>query len=117
MFGAFKPSLINLGGYLWRFTPRLTKTQKSRLRSRMKQVDHNIEEVYKSIILLENKKMNEKTGYKYIDFFKFNFPKENELSPKDKYTTFSKKSKNYRKDVHRVPKWTKKSFRINPKYF
>ena len=39
------------------------------------------------------------------------------MTTRDKYTTFNRHSKNYRKPVHRVPKWTKLSFRENPKYF
>ena len=33
------------------------------------------------------------------------------MTTRDKYTTFNRHSKNYRKPVHRVPKWTKLSFR------
>ena len=45
------------------------------------------------------------------------FPKENQMSSKDKYTVFDRKEKGYRKGIHKVPKWTKVSMRNNPKFF
>ncbi|KAK6464264.1 mitochondrial 54S ribosomal protein YmL31 [Scheffersomyces coipomensis] len=118
MFGAFRSSLTLSGGYLWKKAPRMSVPQKYRLRQRMKQVDTNIENIYQSIIKTsENLKDGDATGLKRIDYLKFEFPKENEMTPRDKYTTFSKNEKNYRRDVHLIPKWTKKSFRENPKYF
>jgi hypothetical protein len=117
MFGAFKSSLTLSGGYLWKFAPRLSPPQKYRLRQRMKTVDANIEVLYKSLIQAEGKQAGDKTGFAKIDHLKFNMPKEHEMTPRDKYTTFSKTTKDYRKDLHKVPKWTKKSFRENPKYF
>lgn len=110
-------SLVRSGGYVWKFTSRLTTTQKYKLRSRMKQVDENIKNIYQGLIAMENKSMVEPTGLKKIDYLQFEFPKENEMTTRDKYTTFNRHSKNYRKPVHRVPKWTKLSFRENPKYF
>lgn len=112
MFGPFKSTLSLSGGYLWKFAPRLSVQQKYRLRNRMKNVDKNIEVLFQSL-----KKDETTTGYSKIDYLKFQFPKEHELSPRDKYTTFDKKEKNYRKSVHRVPKWTKLSLRENPKYY
>lgn len=79
----------------------------------MQLVDHNIEVLYQSL----KQDNSVSTGYKKIDALKFEFPKENEMLPRDKYTTFDKKVRGYRKLVHFVPKWTKKSFRENPKYF
>lgn len=113
MFGAFRSSLTAYGGYLWKRAPRLSPPQKQRLRMRMKQVDHNIEALYQSL----KPAQGELTGYKKIDYLKFVLPKEHEMTPRDKYTTFDKKVKGYRKSVHLVPKWTKISFRENPKYF
>ncbi|EGV60798.1 hypothetical protein PSN45_001412 [Yamadazyma tenuis] len=110
MFGAFRASLTNHGGYLWKSAPRLSSPQKSRLRQRMKTVDANIEAIYQSL----PKDHNGLTSYRKVDYLKFKFPKENEMSAKDKYTTFDKKAKDYRKLVFKVPKWTKKSFRENP---
>lgn len=113
MFGPFKSTLVAYGGYLWKKAPRLSPPQKQRLRNRMKLVDRNIEILYQSL----KPKDTVSTGYKKIDYLKFDFPKESEMVPRDKYTTFDKKVKDYRKSVHLVPKWTKKSFRENPKYF
>lgn len=79
----------------------------------MKMVDHNIEVLYQSL----KQPGSKSTGYKRIDYLKFEFPKEKDMLPRDKYTTFDKNSKDYRKSVHLIPKWTKKSFRENPKYF
>lgn len=44
-------------------------------------------------------------------------PKENEMHPRDKYTVFAPKGVNFRKSVHKVPKWTRKSLRVNPRGF
>ncbi|ABN65413.1 predicted protein [Scheffersomyces stipitis CBS 6054] len=117
MFGAFKSSPVVSGGYLWKVAPRLSGPQKYRLRNRMKQVDQNIENIYTALVAHEGKKQGESTGYAKIDHLKFSMPKESEMAPRDKYTTFTKHSKTYRKDLHLVPKWTKKSFRENPKYY
>jgi hypothetical protein len=117
MFGAFRSTLRLSGGYLWKKAPRLSQPQKYRLRKRMQAVDENIDQIYKGLVQHENKAIGEKTGYAKIDHLKFDMPKESEMTPRDKYTTFDKKEKTYRKDLHLIPKWTKKSFRENPKYF
>lgn len=113
MFGPFRQTLVAYGGYLWKKAPRLSPPQKNRLRKRMQLVDRNIEILYKSL-KPEGELL---TGYKKIDKLMFEFPKEHQMLPRDKYTTFDKKAKGYRKSVHLVPKWTKKSFRENPQYF
>lgn len=117
MFGAFRSTLTLSGGYLWKKAPRLSAPQKSRLRSRMKQVDSNIDVIYKGIAALQNLEPGAKTNMKRIDRYYFDWKKEHEMTPHDKYTTFHKNGKNYRKMVHLIPKWTKKSFRENPKYY
>lgn len=111
MFGPFRATLTAYGGYLWKKAPRLLDPQKARLRKRMRLVDHNIEVLYKSLA-----QDGPTSGYKKIDAL-YSLPRESEMSPRDKYTTFDKKVKGYRKSVHLVPKWTKLSFRENPKYF
>lgn len=113
MFGAFRPSSVLSGGYLWKVAPRLSPPQKLRLRRRMRLVDENVEVLYQSL----KQPGKETTGYAKIDALHFDMPKEHEMSPRDKYTTFDKKVRDYRKSVHLVPKWTKKSFRQNPKYY
>lgn len=42
---------------------------------------------------------------------------EGEMRPKDKYTMFDRKEKRYRKGIHKLPKWTRVSQRINPPGF
>lgn len=75
----------------------------------MKIVDENIKAIFTSL-----PKQNGLTNFKKIDHLQYKFPKQHEMKPKDKYTTFDKKAKDYRKLVFKVPKWTKKSFRENP---
>lgn len=41
-------------------------------------------------------------------------PKESDMLPKDKFTTFSRNDPKFRKSVHKVPKFTRKTIRINP---
>lgn len=113
MFGPFKGTLPTFGGLLWKRSWRMSQDQKFRLRKRMQQVDQNIEVLYKSLKPLDSKL----TGHPKIDHLKFVFPKEKDMKASDKYTTFNKNAKDYRKAVHHVPKWTKLSFRENPKYF
>jgi len=44
-------------------------------------------------------------------------PREEEMLPKDKYTIFDRKEKKYRKGIHKLPKWTRVSQRLNPPGF
>ncbi|KAI5963310.1 uncharacterized protein KGF55_003102 [Candida pseudojiufengensis] len=119
------PSLVRTGGYVWKFTPHITSTQRANLKKRMLQVDENIEQIYQGLKKSSNietqdehkNKKNLKTGFDKIDYLKFEFPKFNQMSSRDKYTTFSRHSRDYRKPIHRVPKWTKLSFREDPKHF
>ncbi|RCK66732.1 54S ribosomal protein L31, mitochondrial [Candida viswanathii] len=111
------PSFVRLGGYLWKYNSRISAGQKASMRSRMKQVDENIKNIYEGLLAAQGKTPGELTGAKRIDYLQFEFPKESEMTPRDKYTTFNRHWKNYRKPVHRVPKWTKLSFREDPKYF
>ncbi|CAK7893394.1 54S ribosomal protein L31, mitochondrial [[Candida] anglica] len=113
MLGPFRGTLPTFGGLLWKRSWRMSPDQKSRLRKRMQVVDKNIEVLYESLKI----QGQETTGHPKLDYLMHTFPKENEMSATDKYTTFNKNSKNYRKSVHHVPKWTKLSFRENPKYF
>ena len=41
-------------------------------------------------------------------------PTEQEMRPKDKYSVFSRTDPGYRKSVHKVPKWTRLTLRLNP---
>ncbi|KAI3405770.2 hypothetical protein KGF56_001377 [Candida oxycetoniae] len=112
------PSLVRSGGTIWKFTPRITSTQRAKLRKRSLQVDENIEQIYQGLIQSQpDKNDGDKTDSAKINYLKFEFPKYNDLGKKDRFFTFNRNSKDYRKPVQRVPKWTKLSFRENPKYF
>ncbi|KAK5170564.1 uncharacterized protein LTR77_005152 [Saxophila tyrrhenica] len=54
---------------------------------------------------------------KLIERWKAEMPTEQEMLPRDKYTMFDKKAKKYRKGVHKLPKWTRVSQRLNPPGF
>ena len=52
-----------------------------------------------------------------IERWKAEMPTEQEMLPRDKYTIFDKKEKKYRKGIHKLPKWTRVSQRLNPPGF
>lgn len=122
MFGAFRASSVCQGGLLWKIGWRLSQTQKSRHRRRLQQVDKVIETLTKGLKLQfkeDQARLASTTGnsketaqllipkrLQHYNDPKF-FPKEKVLTPKDKYTVFDKKSRDYRKGIHKVPKWTK----------
>jgi hypothetical protein len=56
---------------------------------------------------------------KLLERWKASMPREEEMLPKDKYTVFDKKERNYRKGVHKLPKWTRAGpgQRVNPPGF
>ncbi|KAI9836299.1 MAG: hypothetical protein M1837_003427 [Sclerophora amabilis] len=54
------------------------------------------------------------TKLKAIERWKAEMPTEAEMQPRDKYTIFDRKEKGYRKGVHKLPKWTRVSQRVNP---
>ncbi|KAK1922111.1 mitochondrial ribosomal protein L31 [Papiliotrema laurentii] len=121
MFGAFRPTLIKhfhassslgfaptgvaSGGLLHKRPATLNSSRKANLRRRMHMVDDVIAAVAASG--LRCKAIDEAVA----------LPTTDEMAPRDKYTTFSRKHKGYRKGVHLVPKWTRLSFRTNPKGF
>jgi len=105
MFGAFKASSVCSGGLLWKSPWRMSATRKANVRKRLKAVDSVIE-VLRS------------TGIQTAALDKaLLLPKEHEMRPKDKYTTFSASAKGYRKSIHKVPKFTRLTLRENPKGF
>lgn len=110
MFGPFRATMVDMGSLLWKRPWRLSRSQKFRQRKRLQQVDENIQNLY------DGMKSNGMSA-KSVDHLMFEFPKEKDMDPKDKYTVFDKHSKGYRKAVHFVPKWTKVSLRKNPKNF
>ncbi|KAK3070732.1 hypothetical protein LTR53_009930 [Teratosphaeriaceae sp. CCFEE 6253] len=54
---------------------------------------------------------------KLIERWKAEMPTEQEMLPRDKYSMFDRKAKGYRKGVHKLPKWTRVSQRLNPPGF
>jgi len=54
---------------------------------------------------------------KLIERWKAEMPTEQEMLPRDKYTMFDRKAKGYRKGIHKLPKWTRMSQRLNPPGF
>lgn len=54
---------------------------------------------------------------KLIERWKAEMPTEAEMLPRDKYSMFDKKVRGYRKGIHKLPKWTRMSQRLNPPGF
>ncbi|KAG9246799.1 mitochondrial ribosomal protein-like protein subunit L31 [Calycina marina] len=107
MFGAFRPTNSLSGGLLWKIPWRLSKFQKQRQRKRLRAVDTVVATVDKALA---------KHGIttKAVERWKEEMPCEQEMVPKDKYTIFDRKEKKYRKGIHKLPKWTRLSQRVNP---
>jgi len=49
-----------------------------------------------------------------VERWKEEMPREEEMVPRDKYTIFDRKERKYRKGIHKLPKWTRVSQRVNP---
>ncbi|KAL3425034.1 hypothetical protein PVAG01_04315 [Phlyctema vagabunda] len=107
MFGAFRPTNSLSGGLLWKIPWRLSKFQKQRQRRRLRAVDTVVAVVDQALA---------KQGIttKAVERWKEEMPTEQEMLPKDKYTLFDRKEKKYRKGIHKLPKWTRISQRLNP---
>ncbi|CCU99242.1 unnamed protein product [Malassezia sympodialis ATCC 42132] len=103
--GAFRPSSAALGGLLWKNPWRLSSPRKARVRQRLRDVDMVIETVRASGVTCSALERDLK------------LPKENDMHSRDKYTIFSPTGVNFRKSVHKVPKWTRKTLRVNPRGF
>ncbi|KAI2630890.1 mitochondrial 54S ribosomal protein YmL31 [Hypoxylon sp. NC1633] len=107
MFGAFRPTNALFGGLLWKTPWRLSRFQKARQRRRLRAVDGVVATVDKALA-----KQGE--TLKALEVWKETMPTEAEMLPKDKYTMFDRKEKRYRKGIHKLPKWTRVSQRLNP---
>ncbi|KAF3914162.1 hypothetical protein AA313_de0209944 [Arthrobotrys entomopaga] len=107
MFGAFRPTNALMGGLLWKIPWRLSRFQKYRQRQRLRHVDKVVDTIERALA---------KQGMvsKAVETWKADMPTEAEMSPRDKYTIFDKKHKGYRKGIHKLPKWTRVSQRVNP---
>lgn len=90
----------------------MSSRQKYRQRKRLQNIDNTIELLSKSLKEADQPcKVIEKLSDPK------QFPKEKYMNPIDKYTIFSRHSRGYRKGIHKVPKWTKLSNRVNPEHF
>ncbi|KAK3357727.1 mitochondrial ribosomal protein L31-domain-containing protein [Lasiosphaeria hispida] len=107
MFGAFRFTNPLSGGLLWKIPWRLSKFQKARHRKRLRAVDDVVATVDAALA-----KKGETIAQ--LERWKAEMPTEAEMLPKDKYTMFDRKAKRYRKGIHRLPKWTRVSQRLNP---
>ncbi|KAF9246590.1 mitochondrial ribosomal protein L31 [Melanogaster broomeanus] len=105
MLGAFRPTSVAFSGLLWKTPWKLSVTRKANARARLKKVDSVIEAVRASGV-----------HCKALDHALL-LPKESEMAPKDKYTVFNPTARGYRKGIHKVPKWTRLTLRVNPKGF
>ncbi|KAJ5221573.1 uncharacterized protein N7469_010460 [Penicillium citrinum] len=84
--------------------------QKARQRKRLRAVDRVVDTL--SAALARNGQ-----SAKSVERWYAEMPREEEMLPKDKYTLFDKKEKSYRKSIHKLPKWTRVSQRVNPPGF
>jgi len=107
---AFRPSQPLLGGLLWKIPYRLSAPQKYRHRKRLQRVDR-IVSTLSSALAKQNLRVAS------VERWNAEMPSEAEMEPKDKYTIFDRKVKGYRKGVHKIPKWTRVSQRVNPPGF
>ncbi|EEH11619.1 conserved hypothetical protein [Histoplasma capsulatum var. duboisii H88] len=106
----FKPTSPVMGGLLWKIPWRLSAPQKARQRKRLRAVDKVVDTVSAA---LERNGMTSKAVTRWFE----EMPREEEMLPKDKYTIFDRKEKKYRKGIHKLPKWTRVSQRVNPPGF
>ncbi|KAF2646152.1 mitochondrial ribosomal protein subunit L31 [Massarina eburnea CBS 473.64] len=110
MFGPFRLTNPLSGGLLWKIPWRLSSHQKYRHRNRLRAVDSVVSTLDRALA-------RQGESMKKMDRWKVEMPTEQEMLPKDKYTVFDRKVKRYRKGIHKVPKWTKVSQRLNPPGF
>ncbi|KAJ2783329.1 hypothetical protein H4R18_001775 [Coemansia javaensis] len=95
--GAFRPTLAALGGKEWRIPWRLSSTRKANVRKRLREVDSVVDTLVASGVRCRQ-----------LDLARAQ-PREHEMLPRDKYTTFSRTAANHRKGVHKVPHFTKRA--------
>ncbi|KZZ87030.1 Ribosomal protein L31, mitochondrial [Ascosphaera apis ARSEF 7405] len=108
----FRPSQPMMGGLLWKIPWRLSAPQKARQRKRLRAVDSVVDTLSAAL----KKNYNGQTT-KSIERWYAEMPSEEEMVPKDKYTLFDRKERTYRKGIHKLPKWTRVSQRVNPPGF
>ncbi|KAH6654613.1 mitochondrial ribosomal protein L31-domain-containing protein [Truncatella angustata] len=106
-FGAFRATSPLSSGLLWKIPWRLSKFQKTRQRRRLRAVDS-------VVATLDAALAKRGESLKSLEVWKQEMPTEAEMLPRDKYTMFDRKEKRYRKGIHKLPKWTRVSQRLNP---
>ncbi|ROV94736.1 hypothetical protein VSDG_06200 [Cytospora chrysosperma] len=107
MFGPFRFTNPLRSGLLWKIPWRLSKFQKRRQRNRLRAVDSVVD-------TLETALAKKGETVKALERWRAEMPREGEMLAKDKYTIFDRKEKRYRKGIHKLPKWTRVSQRLNP---
>ena len=107
MFGPFRITNPLSGGLLWKIPWRLSKFQKARHRRRLRAV-------YEVVATIDRALTKQGSVLKSLEVWKAEMPTEAEMLPRDKYTMFDRKEKRYRKGIHKLPKWTRVSQRVNP---
>ncbi|KAF7559969.1 hypothetical protein G7046_g4184 [Stylonectria norvegica] len=107
MFGPFRITNPLSGGLLWKIPWRLSKFQKRRHRLRLRAVDSVVATVDAALA-------KQGQTLEALERWKAEMPTEAEMLPRDKYTMFDRKEKKYRKGIHKLPKWTRVSQRVNP---
>ncbi|KAF7595371.1 hypothetical protein BBP40_006364 [Aspergillus hancockii] len=106
----FKVTSPLFSGLLWKIPWRISQPQKARQRKRLRSVDRVVDTVSAAL-------RRQGLSAKPVDRWYREMPREEEMLPKDKYTLFDKKEKKYRKGIHKLPKWTRVSQRVNPPGF
>ncbi|KAK4212417.1 putative mitochondrial 54s ribosomal protein 31 protein [Rhypophila decipiens] len=107
MFGPFRFTNPLSGGLLWKIPWRLSRFQKLRQRRRLRAVDN-------VVATLDEALAKKGETLKALERWKAEMPTEAQMLPKDKYTLFDRSAKRYRKGIHKLPKWTRVSQRVNP---
>ncbi|CAK7215674.1 hypothetical protein SCUCBS95973_002557 [Sporothrix curviconia] len=105
--GPFRATSALSGGLLWKNPWRLSPFQKYRQRKRLQAVDSVIS-------TLEASLAKQGVTIAALQRWREEMPQEEEMLARDKYTIFDRKVKRYRKSIHKLPKWTRVSQRINP---
>ncbi|KAI5292437.1 hypothetical protein KEM52_006363 [Ascosphaera acerosa] len=108
----FRPSQPMMGGLLWKIPWRLSAPQKARQRKRLAAVDKVVDTVAAAL-----RRNYDGATTKAVERWYAEMPREGEMLPRDKYTIFDRKERTYRKGIHKLPKWTRVSQRINPPGF
>ncbi|KAI9215864.1 mitochondrial ribosomal protein L31-domain-containing protein [Blastocladiella britannica] len=95
MFGAFRSSLVQLGGRLNKIPWRMSTTRKANMRQRLRAADDVVGTLAASGV--QFKALNAQLA----------MPSEAQMHPRLKYWVFSRNEVGLKKATHKVPKFTK----------